>query len=84
MKQMTKEIVKRMFRDYLVYLALVIITAIAIYINTLSLKSALIVGILLVLAYVKWIMTYYNSARNEVIEKAEKEKIRAVKEQDKR
>ncbi len=74
MKEVTKEIGKKMFRDYLGYLAVVIIIAIAIYISTKSLKSALIIGLLLALAYVKQIMTYYNSARNEVIEKAEKEK----------
>jgi len=76
MKQATKEIGKKMVRDYLGYLVLVIIISIAIYINTLSLKSALIIGLLLALAYVKQIMTYYNSARNEVIEEAEKEKQR--------
>ncbi len=74
MKETTKEIGKKMFRDYLGYLAVVIIIAITIYISTKSLKSALIIGLLLALAYVKQIMTYYNSARNEVIEKAEKEK----------
>ncbi len=74
MKETTKEIGKKMFWDYLGYLAVVIIIAIAIYISTKSLKSALIIGLLLALAYVKHIMTYYNSARNEVIEKIEKEK----------
>ncbi|MDU0459060.1 MAG: hypothetical protein RW306_10055 [Geobacteraceae bacterium] len=79
MKEVTKEIGKKIFRDYLGYLAVVIITAIAIYIITKSLKSALIIGLLLALAYVKQIMTYYNSARNEVIEEAEKEKQRQQK-----
>ena len=53
MKPMTKEIIKRMWSSDLIYLMIVAIVAVAIYLNTGSVRSALTIGLLLSLAYFK-------------------------------
>jgi len=55
-----------MWAGYLIYLAICAIVTVAIYINTRSVKSALILGLLLSLAYIKFITSKYQVARAEV------------------
>ena len=63
-----------MWFAYLIYLVIVAIVAVAIYLNTRSVKSALIIGLLLSLAYFKFIASKYQSARAEVENEGKKAK----------
>jgi len=74
MKPMTKKIIKKMWSAYLIYLVIVAIIALAIYLNTRSVKSALIIGLLLSLAYFKFIASKYQSARAELENEGKKAK----------
>jgi len=72
MKPMAKQIIKRMWRAYLIYLLIVAIVAVAIYLNTRSVMSALIIGLLLSMAYFKFIASKYQSVRAEIESETER------------